>query len=183
VSDWTSLEIAKFAVSIATPLAVVGLGVVVARATNRLEQRQWANQKVVDYRLQIFQELAPPLNRLYCFFLFVGRWKEITVEEVIALKRQLDEQMHVSRLLFSPDVYDSYNLLMEAMFDMWVTPNDDALLRAQLATARGDRRLLDWWTPALERRFVSAERRMSLDDIQQQYDAFASKLRADLYST
>ena len=72
---WTSLEIVKLVVSVLTPLAVVVLGIFVARATARIEQSQWASQKVVENRLRIFDVAAPKLNRLFCFYTFVGRWK------------------------------------------------------------------------------------------------------------
>jgi hypothetical protein len=63
-SSWSSLEIVKLIVSALIPLAVVGVGYLVTRATKRLESVQWANQTVIHRRLDIFSEVAPKLNRL-----------------------------------------------------------------------------------------------------------------------
>jgi len=69
---WTSLEIVKLVMSALIPVTVIGLGYIVSRATNRLESVQWANQTVIQRRLDIFQQVAPKLNRLLCFAVFVG---------------------------------------------------------------------------------------------------------------
>jgi hypothetical protein len=50
---WTSVENVKLVVGVLTPIAVVVLGIFVARATSRIEQTQWASQKVVESRLKI----------------------------------------------------------------------------------------------------------------------------------
>ena len=100
-SNWNSLQIVTLIVQALTPLAVVGLGYFVARAGRRIERVQWANQTVVNRRLEIFTLVATPLNRLLCFGAFVGRWKEIEPSEAIKLKRDLDEIMYANRVLFS----------------------------------------------------------------------------------
>ena len=70
---WTSLEVAKLAVGVLTPLAVVGLGFFLARLTRRVEAVQWANQTVMTRRVELFTQVAPKLNQLLCFAIFVGR--------------------------------------------------------------------------------------------------------------
>jgi len=57
-----SVQIVTLIVSALTPITVVVLGVVLARASRRIEQVQWANQTVVTRRLDIFDKLAPGLN-------------------------------------------------------------------------------------------------------------------------
>ena len=42
--SWTSLEVVKLVVSALIPIAVVGVGYMVARATSRLESVQWATR-------------------------------------------------------------------------------------------------------------------------------------------
>jgi hypothetical protein len=70
--SWTNLEIVKLVISALIPITVVGVGYMVARATSRLQSAQWANQTVIQRRLDIFQQVAPQLNRLLCFAAFVG---------------------------------------------------------------------------------------------------------------
>ena len=70
---WNSLEIAKLLLGLLTPAAVAALGFYLQRVAGRLENRKWANQKIVERRLAIYDEIAPMLNDLLCYFTYVGR--------------------------------------------------------------------------------------------------------------
>lgn len=100
-SAWNSLEIAKLAISVLTPLLLVFVGFVVSRAARRIEQAQWANRKLIERRLELYDELAPKLNELFSFFALIGDFKGITPETAISLKRNLDRSFFVNRYLFS----------------------------------------------------------------------------------
>ncbi len=115
--SWTILEIVKLAVSALIPITVVGVGYIVSRATKRLEAVQWANQTVIERRLDIFQQVAPKVNRLLCFAIFVGAWKEIAPADAIRLKRETDEIMYVHRVLFSRTLFDAYLAFTETLFE------------------------------------------------------------------
>jgi hypothetical protein len=95
-ASWTSLEVAKIAVAALTPLAVAGGGYWINRRLKSLEAAQWAQQKIVERRIRAYDELAPALNRLFCFFAYVGSWKEAKPPEIVGLKRSLDEKAHIS---------------------------------------------------------------------------------------
>jgi hypothetical protein len=179
---WTSLQIATLAVDALTPLTVAGLGLYIARASNRIEQVQWANQTVVTRRLDIFAQLAPGLNQLLCFATFVGGWKEIQPRQAIAVKRQLDETMYANRVLFSEQLFGAYHRFMTSLFAMWATTGADALLRAPIDSRWGDRRNLPWWEDWMTSLF-SAESPASIEDIQAAHDELAQRLRAELYVT
>lgn len=70
--SWNSLEIAKLAVAALTPLVVAAIGLVVVRATKRIEAGQWINQKLVEKRIALLGDALPQLNDLYCYFVYVG---------------------------------------------------------------------------------------------------------------
>lgn len=84
------LEVAQLAVAALMPSTLLGLGLIVARNTRRLDSYQHANQTVVARRHAIFQEVAPKLNQLLCFIGVRRGWKEITPAEVLSLKRDVD---------------------------------------------------------------------------------------------
>ena len=63
-ASWNSLEIAKLIVAAAIPLAVVALGVLVARAARRLDQRQWTDRKLIELRLRLYETMAEPIKRV-----------------------------------------------------------------------------------------------------------------------
>jgi hypothetical protein len=97
---WNSLEVTKLAIGLLTPAAVAGLGFYLQRASERLHNKQIANQKIVEKRLAIYDEIAPMLNDLLCYFTYVGRWREMDPPEVIKLKRELDKKLHLAAPLF-----------------------------------------------------------------------------------
>jgi len=97
---WNSLEIAKLLLGLLTPAAVAALGFYLQRVAERLQSRQWANQKIVEKRLAIYDEIAPMLNDLLCYFTYVGSWREMDPPDVIKLKRDLDKKLHLAAPLF-----------------------------------------------------------------------------------
>jgi hypothetical protein len=182
-TSWTSLQIVTLAVEALTPLAVVALGVVFARTSRRIEQVQWANQTVVNHRLDIFGKLAPGLNQLLCFATFVGRWKEIDPRKAIATKRRLDEIMYSNRVLFSDELFAAYAHFMATLFAMYATTNADARLRSPIDSKWGDRRKQHWWHEASMADLFTPADPNHLDDIQAAYDQLSERFRADLYVT
>jgi len=179
-SQWNSLQVATLAIAAVTPLTVAAVGFYFARASQRLEHVQWANQTVITRRLEIFGQVAPWLNQLLCFATFVGRWKEIHPLEAIGLKRKLDETMYANRLLFSDGLFEAYRAFMTALFAMYATVGADAHLRAPIDSQWGDRRDLSWWTKEMEVLF-SVDKTSSTDDIQAAYEVLAERFRDDLY--
>ena len=123
----------------------MGLGVLVARATARIEHSQWSSQKVVESRLKVFDTVAPWLNQLVCFYTFVGRWKDLRPDDVIRIKRDLDEVMHVNRLLFSEEFFEAYLDFTRMLFETYGSVDRDAPLRAHITIPNGNRRSLAWW--------------------------------------
>jgi hypothetical protein len=58
VADWNSLEIAKLAVGALTPIFLFILGYMVTNAARRVEQAQWANRKLIESRLELYERMA-----------------------------------------------------------------------------------------------------------------------------
>jgi hypothetical protein len=179
--SWSSVQIVTVIVDAATPITVVVLGVIFARASGKIEQVQWANQTLVTRRLQIFDQLAPGLNQLLCFATFVGGWKEIDPRKAIAIKRDLDQTMYVNKVLFSEELFAAYHQFMTVLFAMFATTGADAKVRAPIESKWGSRRDLSWWDDTMSGRFT--DEAASLEDIQAAYDALSQQFRADLYVT
>ena len=141
--DWNSLEIAKLAVSILTPLLVLAIGLVVNRSLKRLEHRQWTSQKVIEKRLKIFDDLAPSLNDLLCYFTFVGSWKELNPEKVIQIKRSIDRIVHVNAPLFSRDFRARYDSFIDCCYQTYTGWGQNAKLR----TTSSRYKVVEGWDP------------------------------------
>jgi hypothetical protein len=181
-SEWNGVQVTTLAVAALTPLTVAAVGYYFARASQRLEHLQWANQTVVSRRLEIFSQVAPWLNQLLCFATFVGRWKEIQPIEAIGLKRKLDETMYANRLLFSDGLFEAYREFMAVLFAMYATTGADAHLRATIDSQWGDRRKLPWWEEPMEGLF-SVSQAGSMDEIQAAYERLTERFRDDMYVT
>jgi hypothetical protein len=166
-----------------TPLAVVGLGILVARTSRRIQGVQDANRTVITRRLDLFSLAAPKLNRLLCFGTFVGTWKEITPGDALKLKRELDEIMYSNRLIFTDNLFQAYHHFMSSLFAMYATPDGDALLRTSVKSSLGDRRSLDWWTNEMPTKFSDPSAASSISDVHESYERLVAAFRADLYVT
>jgi len=181
-ASWNSVQIVTLIVSALTPITVVVLGVMFARASRRIEQVQWGNQTVVTHRLDIFAKLAPGLNQLLCFATFVGGWKEIEPMQAIGIKRKLDEIMYANKVLFSDQLFTAYDRFMKTLFAMYATTDADALLRAPIESRLGSRRNRSWWNDSMTGLF-STDNVASMADIQAAYDVLGQQFRADLNVT
>jgi hypothetical protein len=126
---WNSLEIAKFIVSIVTPLIVLLLGVWINRRLKILEHLQWANQKLIDKRLKIYEELIPLLNDILCYFTYIGCWKELEPTKVIKLKRTVDKIVYVNSPLFVKEFLEKYNNFIGLCYSTYSGWGNDAKLR------------------------------------------------------
>lgn len=146
------LEWTKLLVSLSTPIAVVAIGYFLNVRLRAIEERRWLNQKVLEKRLSLFEAMAPKLNDLYCYFTYVGHWKEIQPPRIIALKRELDKEMHVFEALFPPQLHEDYDAFMETCFKTYGGSGQDA----RLCTGYGVRKQIagDAWKTEWERAFV-----------------------------
>ena len=107
-SPWNSLEVAKLLVDVATPVAVVLLGIWVGRATRRVEASQWVNQKLIEKRISLLDQVLPDLNDMYCYYSWVGNWKELSPAAIIERKRKLDRTFFANQPFFTAGALEAY---------------------------------------------------------------------------
>jgi hypothetical protein len=126
---WNSLEVAKLLVSALTPLLLIIIGLWINRSLKRLDYLQWTNQKVTEKRIEVFEQLAPLLNDLLCYFTFVGCWKDLNAREVVERKREMDRIVHINAPLFSKEFGQRYHDFIEACYSTYMGWGKDAQLR------------------------------------------------------
>lgn len=180
-ASWTSLEVAKIAVAALTPLAVAGGGYWINRRLKSLEAAQWAQQKIVERRIRAYDELAPALNRLFCFFAYVGSWKEAKPPEIVGLKRSLDEKAHISAPLFDRDFLTLYNALLECCFTTFVGWGQDAKLRT--LTDRRKEAAGEAWEPAWDAYFGDRDQTVPPSDVKIAYAKLMAYLATAMGAT
>lgn len=136
---WNSLEIIKLLVGVLTPLTVAAFGWFISRRLKSLDLALWSNQKLIEKRLVVYDTIAPSLNRLLCFYSWLGEWKEISPEDVIKAKRELDKTVNIYRHLFDNNVYENYQSFIHTLFETYSGPGHDARIRSQIRGPDGDR--------------------------------------------
>ena len=114
---WNSLEVAKLITNIATPLVIVSIGCWIQLTITAQDQAWKARERLADRRLDIYDEIREPLNRIYCFVEDVGTFKEETPLLIISYKRDIDRTMHTNRSIWSADTFHAYLTYISTAFD------------------------------------------------------------------
>ena len=138
-NPWDSLEVAKLLVGILTPISVAAIGWFISRRLRQLDQHMWASQKVIEKRIEVYDQIAPKLNSLFCFLTWVGNWKDVSPEDVIVYKRDLDKTMNIYRHLFEDEVFGCYQSYIHCAFRTFYGPGEDAKIRSAINSSNGDR--------------------------------------------
>ena len=174
VVGFTPLEVTKLVVAALTPLLVLLLGIFVHRLSKRVEHSHWANQKVIEKRIAIYDLMAPKLNELLCFCTFVGSWQTMTPAEALERKRDLDRQFYVSMALFSTEFERRYQTFINTCFKTYGGHGTQAKLRIGLEYRRDHQ---PTWRPEWSSFFVSPS------DVEKKDVRAAYKLLMDQFAT
>jgi hypothetical protein len=143
--DW--MEVAKIGVAALTPIVTGLVGILVLQMGTRLEVAKQLNQELLKKRLTLFEEIAPKLNDLFCFYQAVGHWAELSPEEIIRRKRAIDRSIQVNRYLFRSEFWNEYQRFEKAHFDLFATVGQPAKLRLDVEHIRrriGDNFKNEW---------------------------------------
>lgn len=133
---------AKLGVDLLGPLVAAVFGIWVIRLTKRIEQNQWRNQKLIEKRISIWDEVGPSINDIYCYCKRIGSWKEMTPMDVIGRKRRADKAVHLSRPYFSHEFFQAYIDFTDSSFAMFQRQGADAKIRTSMTEHRNARH--DW---------------------------------------
>lgn len=183
VSDqWNSLEVTKLVASLLTPLLIAGFGWFISRRLKRLELLQWSNQKLIEKRILLYDSVAPQLNQLFCFYTWVGHWKDISPADVMRLKRELDQCMHIYRHLFTSEVFERYGDLMDLLFETYQDAGEDAKIRSAVRGPDGDRAIHSSceWSDAWSSMFAAKSKVAPISEIRRAYFAVMEALTKSL---
>lgn len=147
MSPWNSLEIVKLIVAALTPIFIIVVGFWLNKRMRRIEQLQWSNQKIIEKRIAFYDKVVPLINDLLCFYTYVGRWKELTPEDIIQIKRELDREFYIYAPLFPAKIFDKYAAMIRLCFKMHSGWGESAKLLSlfdKRKEAFGEKWSLDW---------------------------------------
>ncbi len=179
---WSTLEIAKLIVSALTPLAVVAVAFQVTKATKRLEARQWVNQKLVEKRIALLSEALPETNDIHCYFAWIGRWKELSPQDILQRKRSLDRLFYANQPFFRPATIEAYQHFSAQVYKTYSAPGHNAQLRTGPTSGHGKRPEAygDGWDPRWNAYFAAEGDRTAPEKVAAAYDALLQQFSAEV---
>ena len=171
----STVEIVNLVISACIPVAIFAAGALLAQQARGYEERQWIRRKKYDSRLERWQEIAPALNDLLCFFMCFGHFREVTPPDAIKRKRQLDRAVFANSHIFGPAFLEAYRKFSALCFQTFVGVGEDAKLRASIVQQRAERHA---WDPGWDVLFVAEGRDVpppgkitaAYDDLLKTYD-------------
>lgn len=181
-SVWNSLEVTKLAVSALTPIVVLVLGLWVRRSLQAVETAQWFTQRHIEWKIQIYEEIAPMINDLYSFMTYRGSFKEKDPPSVIRIKRDLDRRAEIVAPVLGPEFLTAYKAFMDLCFKTYTGKNRDARLRTGFESRKDS-----WgteWQVAWEQLFVNEEsEKADRTEVGAAYERLMQVLASDLNLT
>lgn len=174
----STIEILKLITSILTPISVVVIGLFINKRLKVFEHKQWKNQKLIEKRLEIYSELFPLFNDLFCYYTFVGNWKDLSPEDIIKHKRIIDKKIHLSIPLFSDEFINSCFEFMNSCFDTYTGWGKDPQLRTTIRRHKqffsGD------WNQHWDTLFCNTDMSADEDDIENKYSNMMSAFSKEI---
>ncbi len=147
------MEIVKIAVSFATPVILLLLGIWAKRLATEHSRRITLSDRLIAKRLEMYESIGGDLNDIYTYLVQVGQWKEFTPGDIIAKKRKVDRIMYVNRPYWSEATFTGYMHFMQSCFKAWNKIGTDAKIRMVSVPYR----VLDSWKDDWEEYFVAHE--------------------------
>lgn len=128
---WTSLEVTKLFISGLTPIILLVFALYLNKLLKKFEHRQWRNQKLIEKRLNVYDDIAPLLNDLLCYFTYVGNWKELSPPQIVNLKRTIDKKIYLAAPLFRSEFFVAYMTFSTLCYQSFSGWGQDAKLRTR----------------------------------------------------
>jgi len=141
------LDLIQTVAAVSVPIVVAVIGYLLNRRLKLYEASQWRNQELIKARLQYFGQLAPMMNDLMCYLTFVGRWKDLTPPDVVAIKRNADRLLYSIAPLFSESAVKAYQSFLDQCFSTYGRWGADARIRSGFSRRRdaaGDTWRAEW---------------------------------------
>ncbi len=127
------MELAKLIVSFLTPLTIAVVGFLVQR-TLAEQSRTWKiEDRLADKRVEIYEKIGLDLNRIYCYVMDVGDFKDETPDGIMTAKRSVDRNMFVYQAIWPEETFRCFKEYMGVAFAHYEGElGEDAKIRARL---------------------------------------------------
>ncbi len=145
------------------PVVLLLLGVWAKKIATNHEKRVSLDERIIEKRIKVYESIGADLNDIYVFLMQVGHWKELTPQDIIQKKRQIDKIMYMNRPYWSAEMFANYMRFIEAGFDAWNGYTEDAKIR----TFPDQFQFLDGWSETWKSYFT--QKSVDMDEVKQSY--------------
>lgn len=105
---WSSLDKAKFILSIFTTVFTALLTIGILYYGNKIENSKWKNQTLISKKIELYDNMMPKLNDILCYFNQYGTYKDYTPLEIIKLKRELNKTFYTNKSFLPKSLQKEY---------------------------------------------------------------------------
>lgn len=148
----SKFELAQLLIDALTPISVIVIGYYLNKNL-ALEGQKWKeNDKLVSKRVEIYSEMAKPINQIYCYVQDLGDYKSLEPSMIIENKRISDRLFHMYRPIWSRKTIEAYKIYIDSAFKVFNgTAGEDAIIRTisknkEAAAKLGKGRWLQKWS-------------------------------------
>jgi hypothetical protein len=118
-SEEMTIKIWEIVVSALTPLAIVVAGYFVNRTIKSRENEFNALRRTQDIRKEIYDDIGPKLNKIYCYIADVGDYGNYEPQAITDFKADVDTKFNVYKRLWSSETMEAYDEFMRAAFKVF----------------------------------------------------------------
>jgi hypothetical protein len=131
---WNSLERTKIFVGLLTPIAILMITLSINKSINENNLKVEHDKRIYQQRQEIYSKIGPLLNDIYSYNMYVGLWKQLSPQDIINHKRELDKIIYTNIPYFdTASVFlNCYNDFMKETFKTGRGWGKDAALRTDM---------------------------------------------------
>ena len=114
-----------------TPIMVAVVGFFVTSAIKRREHDLNALQRRREIRKELYDQVGPLLNRIYCYVSDLGDYGHYSPHDIVQAKRDADRVFFTYRTLWSTETRRAYETFMAQAFQTHTGTGVPAKIRAE----------------------------------------------------
>jgi hypothetical protein len=138
-------------------------------------QRQQKNLvTMIHKRLKLYDSIGTKMNRIFSYYLYVEKWKELTPDDIISYKREVDEVMYTYQPIFTSGFFKKFIDLEKELFKVGNGWGKDAKLRTRSDGRSG---VAKHWGPSWTDRFTEESNDAQISTL---YGDFVNTLATEL---
>jgi len=111
-----NLEVWKIILSALTPVAIVVAGYFINKAIKTREHELTVLRNKQDIRKEIYDEIGPKLNQIFCFIVDVGDFGNYEPPHIIDLKQEINTKFKPYEKLWHDKTINAYDSFMESSY-------------------------------------------------------------------